>query len=115
MSTDFKQVLVVLLAVLAGAVVGNRFGPGWRGSDEVERQRLNLAVAEEKLPEVEARLRADEQFRDVQAGLHTGQGGGAMLTGWVQTDADLFRLMQAVADERLPVAVFWQVKVAERK
>ena len=35
------------------------------------------------------------------------------LVGFVEKDADLFRLMKAVAAERLPVAVSWQVKVAE--
>jgi hypothetical protein len=44
--------------------------------------------------------------------VYTGQDGAVGLVGTVEKDDDLFRLMKAVAAERLPVAVSWQVKVA---
>lgn len=76
------------------------------------RQQYNMAVAREELPRVQAILDADEAFKEVQAGVYSGQGGAVALVGTVPKDADLFRLMKAVAALRLPVAVWWQVQVA---
>jgi hypothetical protein len=75
------------------------------------RQRVNMQRAEERLPAVQAILDADPRFKGVQAGVYTGQDGALGLFGHVESPDDLFRLMRAVADEQLPVAVHWQVRV----
>lgn len=54
---------------------------------------------------------ANKRFKDVKVFVYTGQDGAVGLTGTVEKDEDLFRLMKAVAAENLPVAVLWQVKV----
>jgi hypothetical protein len=76
------------------------------------RQRYNMAVAQEELPRIQALIDADKRFKDVKAYVYTGQDGAVGLVGTVDKDEDLFRLMKAVAAERLPVAVSWQVRVA---
>lgn len=104
MSRDLKVALAVLLPLAVAAVA---LGPlGSRG-----RQHDNMAIAQEELPRVQTALHADPRFKDVQAFVYTGQDGAVGLTGTVETDDDLFRLMKAVAAERLRVAVSWQVKV----
>ena len=75
------------------------------------RQQYNMQRAEERLPSVQAILDADPRFKEVHAWVYTGQDGAVGLFGRVETADDLFRLMRAVASERLPVAVHWQVQV----
>ncbi len=75
------------------------------------RQRDNMRRAAERLPAVQAILDADPRYREVRAGVYTGQDGAVGLFVRVETADDLFRLMRAVAAERLPVAVHWQVRV----
>ncbi|OWK45185.1 hypothetical protein [Fimbriiglobus ruber] len=75
------------------------------------RQRYNMQLAEERLPTVRAILDADLRFREVQTGVYTGQDGAVGFFGTVETADDLFRLMRAVAAERLPVPISWQVQV----
>lgn len=75
------------------------------------RQRVNMARAEEHLPRVQALIDADPGFKDVRLGVYTGRDGAVWLFGAVATGDDLFRLMRAVANEPLPVAVHWTVKV----
>ncbi len=113
MSKDFKLTLVVLLAFVAGAIFGRHYVPR-SASTAVERQRLNMAAAEEELAAVNAVL-TDGRFKDVQAFVYTGQDGAIGLTGQVRTEADLFRLMKALAEKQLRVAIFWQVKVVDGK
>ena len=109
MSRDFKVAIAVLLPVVLGVAVYVPFSPGGR-------QRVNMAVAREELPRVQAILDADKRFKDVKTYVYTGQDGAVGLVGTVEKDDDLFRLMKAVAAERLPVAVSWQVQVlAEMK
>jgi hypothetical protein len=111
MSTGFKMTLAFLL----GLVLGVFLERGFLHSVKLvaERQQVNLRVAGGQLPKVEALLRADERFKEVRAGVYTGQDGAVGLWGRVGDEDDLFDLMKAVADERLPVAVSWQVKVGE--
>lgn len=80
----------------------------------VERQRYNMEVAERELPRVNAILAADRRFQEVKTFVYTGQDGAVGLIGKVEKDEDLFRLMKAVASERLPVAVSWQIQVLEK-
>ncbi len=105
MSRGFWIVLIV--AVGATLLLFEAWYPYTGGG----RQRYNMAIAEEELPRVKAILAADKRFKDVKAYVYTGQDGAIGLTGTVAEDDDLFRLMKAVAAERLPVAVSWQVKV----
>jgi hypothetical protein len=100
--------IVLLVSVSAALLVF----AAWRPYTSGGRQQYNMAVAQDKLPRVQAVLDADNRFKDVQAYVYTGQDGAVGLAGWVEKDEDLFRLMKAVAAERLRVAVAWQVKVA---
>src|SRR3954470_11892582 len=75
------------------------------------RQRYNMARAEEQLPRVRAAIAADPRFKDVRTFVYTGQDGAVGLAGSLETADDLFRLMRAIAAERLPVVVSWQVTV----
>lgn len=100
--------IVLLVAVAATLLLFAAWYPYTDGG----RQRLNMAVAQEELPRVQAVLDADKRFNGVKAYVYTGQDGAVGLVGTVEKDEDLFRLMKAVAAERLPVAVSWQVKVA---
>lgn len=93
--------IAVTLLVFAAWYPYTREGP----------QRYNMQRAEERLPGVQAILDADPRFRDVKAGVYTGQDGAVGLFGRVETADDQFRLMRAVAAERLPVAAHWQVQV----
>jgi hypothetical protein len=104
MSRDFKVAMVILLPLVIGLAVYIPYSPG-------HRQRVNMAIAEKELPRVEALLRADGRFKDVQAFVYSGQDGALALVGSVKSEEDLFRLMKAVATEQLPVALHWQVKV----
>ena len=112
MSRDFIVALVTALLMGAGLAI---FGGFNRPSDSVERQRANLAVAAEEIPKVVAVIDADNRFKNVSAGVYTGQDGAVMLSGFVETDDALFRLMRAVADKRLRVPIHWQVKVFTQK
>lgn len=105
MSRGFWIVLIV--AVAATQLLFAAWYPYTSGG----RQRYNMAVAEEELPRVKAVLDTDKRFKDVKVYVYTGQDGAIGLAGTVEKDDDLFRLMKAVAAERLPVAVSWQVKV----
>jgi hypothetical protein len=100
--------IVLLLAVAATVMLFTAWYPYTGGG----RQHYNMAIAQEELPKVQAVLDADKRFKDVKAYVYTGQDGSVILVGTVNTDEDLFRLMKAVAAERLPVVVSWQVKVA---
>jgi len=75
------------------------------------RQHHNMAVAEEYLPRVRAIVAEDKKFKDVDTFIYTGQGGAVGLFGSVETNDDLLRLMRAVANMHLPVAVYWNVEV----
>jgi hypothetical protein len=107
MSRGFWIVLIV--AVAATLLIFTAWYPYTSGG----RQRYNMAVAQEELPRVQAIIDADKRFKDVKVYVYTGQDGAVGLVGFVEKEADLFRLMKAVAAERLPIAVSWQVKVAE--
>ena len=98
--------VVVLLA--AAAVFTFVAGRDIRGA---ARQRANLAITEEEMPRVRAVLDADPRFREVRSFAYTPQDGGLGLTGSVETDDDLFRLMKAVAALKLRVPVIWWVGV----
>lgn len=76
------------------------------------RQRYNMAVARGELNRVQGMLDSEMRFKDVEAYAATAQDGSVMLIGSVENEEDLFRLMKAVAAERLPIAVAWRVKVA---
>lgn len=106
MSRDFWIVLIVAIAVIL--LLFSAWYPYTSGG----RQRYNMAVAHDELPRIQAVLAADKRFKNVKAGVYTGQDGSMGLSGIVEKDEDLFRLMKAVAAEQLPVAVSWQVKVA---
>lgn len=101
MSREFKMTLAVLLpVVLTVAVLRPR-----------NRQEVNMAVAREQLPRVEEALRADERFKEVKASVYTGQDGAVGLVGKVENHEDLYKLMQVMAAEQLPVALHWEVEV----
>ena len=106
MSRGFWIVLLVAVAVIL--LLFNAWYPYTSGG----RQRYNMAVAQEELPRVRAILDAVQRFKNVKAFVYTGQEGALGLAGTVDKDEVLFLLMKAVADERLPVIVSWQVKVA---
>lgn len=76
------------------------------------RQRYNMRIAEEQLPEVQAVLDADPRLKLVEIGVYSGQDGAVGLFGWVESADDLFRLMRAVAAKHLAIAVHWQLYVA---
>jgi hypothetical protein len=111
MSREFWIVLLVCVALtlLLFAV----FHP-WHPNTSAERQRYNMAVAEEELPRVKAILAADKRFKEVTVYVYTGQDGAVGLIGTVAKDDDLFRLMKAVAAAQLPVAVSWKVEVMDK-
>jgi hypothetical protein len=73
-------------------------------------QLHHLRLSEERIPRVRAVLQADPRFTDVEVGMDSGHGGLAIV-GYVEAPDDLFRLMRAVAAERLPVAISWNVRV----
>ncbi len=104
MTRDFKIAGAVLLPLAIEIVLYVPFKP-------VSRQRVNMAIAEEELPRVQAVLDGDWRFKEVTAYVYTGQDGAVGLGGWVEKDEDLFRLMKAVAAIHLRVATYWQVKV----
>jgi hypothetical protein len=112
MSREFWIVLIVCVALTL--LLFAAFYPYTYPYTSGGRQRYNMAVSEEKLPRVNAILAADNRFQHVQAYVYTGQEGAVGLTGTVENDDDLCRLMKAVAAERLPVAVSWQVDVVAR-
>jgi hypothetical protein len=105
MSRGFWIVLIVAVAVILLLFAA------WYPYTSGGRQQFNMARAQEQLPRVQALLDADNRFNDVRTFVYTGQDGAVGLFGTVETDNDLFRLMRAVADEQLTVAVHWQVKV----
>jgi len=102
--TIFGTVLIVAATVAMLCYVGLTFRP-------TSRQLTNLEVAEQERPKVQALLDTEPRFRDVWAGVYTGQDGAVSLNGFVETEADLFLLMKLVAKERLPVAVAWHVRL----
>ena len=103
-----RQFWIVLPCAVAATLL---LFAAWYPYTSGGRQRYNMQRAEERLPAVRAMLEADPRFREVTAGVYTGQDGAIGLFGRVETADDLFRLMRAVAAEQLPVAVHWQVKV----
>ena len=113
MSREFKFLMLVLLPLVIGVVLG-RQAPAVNMSTPAGRQRINMAVAREELPRVQSIVDADKRFSEVKTFVCTGQDGAVGLVGRVEKDEDLFRLMIAVAAERLRVAVSWQVKVMAR-
>jgi len=110
MSRDFKVAVSVLLVAAVGYWAFVPRGPG-----AADRQRSNLAVAEEEIPRVRAALDADPRFREVEMGRFTSQDGGIAIMGGVESDDDLFRLMKAVAALQLRVPVFWRVQVLPKQ
>jgi hypothetical protein len=81
----------------------------------VNVQELNMEVAGENLPRARAMLQKNDRFKDVTPFVYTGQGGALGLSGSVEREEDLFRLMKAVAAEQLPVTVHWNVKVLQQQ
>ncbi|HEX4609437.1 MAG TPA: hypothetical protein VH092_14665 [Urbifossiella sp.] len=99
--------VVIMCAVVTSLLLFAAWYPYTSGG----RQRYNLARAEEHLPKVQAIINSDPRLKEVKIGVYTGQDGAVGLFGRVESPGDLFRLMRAVAAERLPVAVHWQVQV----
>jgi hypothetical protein len=112
MSRGFQLALTLLLGILLGALVEANVTPWYvrLTNPPAARQAVNLEIARQQLPRVEALLKSDKRVQEVQAGEYTGQDGAVWLFGHVQAEADLCLLMKSVADLRLPVAVAWQVK-----
>jgi hypothetical protein len=110
-SVGFRVTLAFVLGTALGVVIERYFiRPGLA---VVDRQRINLIVAEQELPKVKALLRNDERFADVRAGAYTARYGSVGLFGRVRTEDDLFRLMREVAELKLTAPVSWQVKVGD--
>jgi hypothetical protein len=105
MSKGFWKVL--FFAVMVTLLLFVAWYPNTLGG----RQHHNMAIAGDHLPSVRAILAGDGKFKDVEAFVYTGQGGAVGLFGSVETNDDLLRLMRAVANLRLPVAVYWNVEV----
>lgn len=104
-SVEFKLAMVVLIPiVIVAAVYKIAFSP-------VNLQAINMEIAGEKLPRVKEILDGDKRFKDVIAFVYTGQNGAVGLQGTVDKQEDLFLLMKAVASERIPVAIHWNVRV----
>lgn len=105
MSREFKITLVLLCVIAVAVFAYIQFGPG------ITRQQRNMVIARQLLPRVEAIIDSNNRFRDITAFIYTGQDGAIGLSGTVNSDDDLFKLMKAIADERLPITISWQVKV----
>jgi hypothetical protein len=103
-STTFGTILIVAAFVVMLCWVALTPRPG-------SRQLTNLEVAEIVAPQVQAVLDAEPRFRNVKAGRYTGQDGAVSLSGFVESEADLFLLMKRIAKEQVPIAVAWQVTV----
>jgi len=104
-SIEFKLLMAVLVpAVLIIGLYKLLFS-------DVDLQGINMRIAEEKLPQVQAILDADKRFKDVTVFVYTGQNGAVGLQGMVAREEDLFRLMKAIAAERLSVAIYWRIQV----
>jgi hypothetical protein len=79
----------------------------------VNVQTLNMEIAEENIPRTRTMLQKNPRFKDVTPFVYTGQGGALGLHGSVEKEEDLFHLMKAVAAERFPATVHWNVKVLD--
>jgi hypothetical protein len=104
MSKDFKLAIAILIPLGCAVAIYVPFASG-------TRQRANMAIAEEKRPEIQALLDADKRYKSVRALVFTGQGGSLALVGKVDAEDDLCRLMKVMAAAQLPIPVAWQVSV----
>lgn len=103
-----REFWVVFLLGLAFVWLGIR---EWNASFGNGHQRRNLEIARSELPRADAIVASDPRFQDVRAGVWPGSGGALGFFGRVEAEADLTKLMRAVAKERFRVPIYWQVKV----
>lgn len=100
------------IVVLSAFIVALLLIAAWYPYTGPARQQHNMALAEKRLPRVQAMLDANLGFKAVNASTYTGQGGSIILSGQVETAEDMCRLMRAVGALRLDVPVAWSIKVA---
>ena len=104
MSRGFKFALCIPAVMVIVFLIYWPWSPGGR-------QTINMRIARKHLPQVQAILDQDARFAKVTIGEYTGQDGALGLWGDVTTDAALSDLMKLVAQEKLPVPVFWGITV----
>ena len=101
----------VLLLVLIGGV---SFAIWANFYSSFARQRQNIAVAEQFSNEkISPLLRQCKEFKDINAGYYTGDGGCISISGILKTKADFIRLKSLIKSVNPPLPVKWTVKVEE--
>ena len=107
--TRNKPIIVVLCtAVAIGIVVAILLSLSTRtGLSD------NLAAIEQYLPNLQAALRAEPEFANVEVVPSSAHGGCIEMSGEVAHQEDLNRLRAIVKQSSPPRHVFWFVSVAE--
>lgn len=97
--------LVALLFFAVGWLVCSKLStPG-----SATHQRLNLDEVERLTPKIQEMIAAHPKWKNISVNAYTGMNGAMEISGYVETEDQLWELHDLIAEEKLPVPVFWRV------